>query len=156
MLMRLWPWVIGVAALLITVKIATNVAASLAFGWSVPGSVLPRRSSRTDITCLCRAVLACDGQCSLLVWSYTLCYTRPDTHSLNGSAFIPGVGRGERHGVRGISASRLRAPRIFCSIAVMSKTWLQRRVLEVLTDHHEHIAARLHAEDQTLSSGSFC
>jgi K+:H+ antiporter len=39
MLMRLWPWVIGVAALLITVKIATNVAASLAFGWSVPGSV---------------------------------------------------------------------------------------------------------------------
>jgi K+:H+ antiporter len=32
MLMRLWPWVIGVATLLITVKIATNVAASLAFG----------------------------------------------------------------------------------------------------------------------------
>lgn len=38
MLMRLWPWVVGVAMLLVAVKIVTNAAASLVFGWSVPGS----------------------------------------------------------------------------------------------------------------------
>ena len=37
-LLLLWPAVIGVAALLLAVKIATNAAASLAFRWSVPGS----------------------------------------------------------------------------------------------------------------------
>ncbi len=39
MLLRLWPGVIGVALLLVVVKILTNAAASLAFRWSAPGSV---------------------------------------------------------------------------------------------------------------------
>ncbi len=38
-LLRFWPAVIGVAALLLAVKILTNAAASLAFRWSVPGSM---------------------------------------------------------------------------------------------------------------------
>ena len=33
-----WPAVLGVALLLVVVKILTNAAASLVFGWSVPGS----------------------------------------------------------------------------------------------------------------------
>ncbi len=37
-LLRFWPAVIGVAVLLLAVKILTNAAASLAFRWSVPGS----------------------------------------------------------------------------------------------------------------------
>jgi Kef-type K+ transport systems, membrane components len=37
-LLRYWPAVIGIAVLLVTVKIFTNAAASLAFRWSVPGS----------------------------------------------------------------------------------------------------------------------
>ena len=37
-LLRLWPAVIGVAALLLAIKVATNAAASLAFRWSAPGS----------------------------------------------------------------------------------------------------------------------
>ncbi len=37
-LIRFWPAVIGVAVLLLAVKILTNAAASLAFRWSVPGS----------------------------------------------------------------------------------------------------------------------
>ena len=35
-LVRFWPAVIGVAALLLIVKILTNAAASLVFRWSVP------------------------------------------------------------------------------------------------------------------------
>ena len=35
---RFWPAVIGVAVLLLAVKVLTNAAASLAFRWSVPGS----------------------------------------------------------------------------------------------------------------------
>lgn len=37
-LIRFWPAVIGVAVLLLAVKILTNAAASLLFRWSVPGS----------------------------------------------------------------------------------------------------------------------
>jgi len=37
-LLRFWPWVLVVAALLLGIKILTNAAASLAFRWSVPGS----------------------------------------------------------------------------------------------------------------------
>ncbi|MGZ8995464.1 MAG: cation:proton antiporter domain-containing protein [Rhodospirillales bacterium] len=37
-LVRFWPAVIGVAVLLLGVKILTNAAASLVFRWSVPGS----------------------------------------------------------------------------------------------------------------------
>jgi K+:H+ antiporter len=37
-LVRFWPAVIGVAVLLLMVKITTNAAASLVFRWSVPGS----------------------------------------------------------------------------------------------------------------------
>ena len=37
-LIRFWPAVIGVAVLLLVVKILTNAAASLVFRWSVPGS----------------------------------------------------------------------------------------------------------------------
>jgi CPA2 family monovalent cation:H+ antiporter-2 len=37
-LVRFWPAVIGVAVLLVVVKIITNAAASLVFRWSVPGS----------------------------------------------------------------------------------------------------------------------
>jgi Kef-type K+ transport system membrane component KefB len=37
-LVRFWPVVIGVAVLLVAVKILTNAAASLIFRWSVPGS----------------------------------------------------------------------------------------------------------------------
>ncbi|MBV9653737.1 MAG: cation:proton antiporter [Acetobacteraceae bacterium] len=37
-LIRFWPAVIGIAVLLLAVKILTNAAASLAFRWSVPGS----------------------------------------------------------------------------------------------------------------------
>ena len=37
-LASLWPAVLGLALLLITVKFATNAAASLVFRWSVPGS----------------------------------------------------------------------------------------------------------------------
>ena len=37
-LARFWPAVIGVAVLLVTVKIAANAVASLSFRWSVPGS----------------------------------------------------------------------------------------------------------------------
>ena len=37
-LVRFWPAVIGVAVLLLVVKILTNAAASLVFRWSVPGS----------------------------------------------------------------------------------------------------------------------
>lgn len=37
-LIRFWPAVIGIAVLLVVVKIFTNAAASLAFRWSVPGS----------------------------------------------------------------------------------------------------------------------
>lgn len=38
-LLQFWPVVIAVAFLLIAVKIATNAASSLAFRWSVPGSI---------------------------------------------------------------------------------------------------------------------
>jgi CPA2 family monovalent cation:H+ antiporter-2 len=38
-LVRFWPAVIGVAVLLVVVKILTNAAASLVFRWSVPGSI---------------------------------------------------------------------------------------------------------------------
>jgi Kef-type K+ transport system membrane component KefB len=38
-LLQFWPTVIAVTFLLLAVKIATNVAASLAFRWSVPGSI---------------------------------------------------------------------------------------------------------------------
>jgi Kef-type K+ transport system membrane component KefB len=37
-LLRFWPAVIGIAVLLLTIKIVTNAAASLVFRWSVPGS----------------------------------------------------------------------------------------------------------------------
>ena len=37
-LLGAWPAVIGTAALLVVVKVATNAAASLVFRWSVPGS----------------------------------------------------------------------------------------------------------------------
>jgi K+:H+ antiporter len=37
-LVRFWPAVVGVAVLLVVVKILTNAAASLVFRWSVPGS----------------------------------------------------------------------------------------------------------------------
>ncbi len=37
-LLRVWPAVLGVAMLLLLVKILTNAASSLAFRWSVPGS----------------------------------------------------------------------------------------------------------------------
>lgn len=37
-LIRYWPAVIGIAVLMVAVKIFTNAAASLAFRWSVPGS----------------------------------------------------------------------------------------------------------------------
>lgn len=37
-LLRFWPAVIGVAALMLAIKIVTNALASLAFRWSVPGS----------------------------------------------------------------------------------------------------------------------
>jgi K+:H+ antiporter len=37
-LIRFWPAVIGVAVLLLAVKVLTNAAASLVFRWSVPGS----------------------------------------------------------------------------------------------------------------------
>ena len=38
-LLQFWPTVIAVTFLLLAVKIATNAAASLAFRWSVPGSI---------------------------------------------------------------------------------------------------------------------
>jgi CPA2 family monovalent cation:H+ antiporter-2 len=38
-LMRSWPAVLAVAALILAVKAATNAAASLLFRWSVPGSI---------------------------------------------------------------------------------------------------------------------
>ena len=38
-LMRSWPAVLAVAVLILTVKAATNAAASLLFRWSVPGSI---------------------------------------------------------------------------------------------------------------------
>jgi CPA2 family monovalent cation:H+ antiporter-2 len=37
-LLRFWPAVIGIAVLLLAIKIVTNAAASLVFRWSVPGS----------------------------------------------------------------------------------------------------------------------
>jgi CPA2 family monovalent cation:H+ antiporter-2 len=37
-LLRFWPAVIGIAVLLLAIKIVTNAAASLVFHWSVPGS----------------------------------------------------------------------------------------------------------------------
>ena len=37
-LLRFWPVVIGIAVLLLAIKIVTNAAASLVFRWSVPGS----------------------------------------------------------------------------------------------------------------------
>jgi CPA2 family monovalent cation:H+ antiporter-2 len=37
-LLRAWPAVIGVAVLIVAIKILTNAAASLVFRWSVPGS----------------------------------------------------------------------------------------------------------------------
>ena len=36
---RFWPAVIGIAVLLLAIKIVTNAAASLVFRWSVPGSI---------------------------------------------------------------------------------------------------------------------
>ena len=38
-LLRAWPWVVVAAATLVVVKSATNIAASLLFRWSIPGSI---------------------------------------------------------------------------------------------------------------------
>jgi CPA2 family monovalent cation:H+ antiporter-2 len=38
-LLRFWPAMIGIAVLLLAIKIVTNAAASLVFRWSIPGSI---------------------------------------------------------------------------------------------------------------------
>ncbi|MFO1127411.1 MAG: cation:proton antiporter [Rhodospirillales bacterium] len=137
MLMRLWPWVVGVAMLLVAVKIVTNAAASLVFGWSVPGStqlgfLLAQGSEFAFVILSLPPVRALLGEqvAAVLIGSVALTLAVTPTLAEVGRSL---AGRMRRRSAR-TASSELQPRDIATPVFIVGMGWIGRTLADALNE----------------------